>query len=480
MFLVIKSFLKKYKIETILFVCAFAAQMAVFALVIKYGSAGFLWSSDTESYFTLAKNLLSHGGFFIRSEWGLSAFRTPLYPMFVAVLYWMIPQLWFVILIQNILGAISVVLVYRFVKYVFGSKVAILSSVLFLIESQRLHVTNQLMSETLFMVLFIPALHFFFKFRAVSRYSLISRKVSGMSASSSQRKNFFVLCAGIFLGLSTLTKPITQFLPLVMILFILADLSRAESRERPLFKTIKKNLAAAFILLSVFLATISPWVIRNKIHFDVWKLSPIGGTNLYFVNAGHFLQYRAKYSGENKEFYTEMTDKALSDLNLKLDRSQWVEQSIRLMEFDYEPYFSREAFKIISSDPFLYARVHLGRMIPFLIDSSLSRSGSAISFNMPHRSNRLFYPYFYWGGRMIWTGFFITIALAVTLNWWAIRKRIWAWTFFVLVILYFGALAAMNWDAPRMRLPINPLIFMMFGESVFLLINRLRYKKDKV
>lgn len=447
---IFKSFFYKHKTEILLFISAFLVQMAVFALVIKFGSGGFLWSSDTESYFTLSKNLLSHGGFFIRSEWGLSAFRTPLYPMFVAAFYWMIPNLGFVILIQNIFGAISVVLVYRFAKYVFGSKVAYLSSVLFLIESQRLHVTNQLMSETLFMILFIPALHFFFKFRA-------------------EGKKLLILYSGILLGLSTLTKPITQFLPLVMILFIFSDLSRAELRERIFSKKIKKNLTAAFILLSVFLATISPWVIRNKIHFDVWKFSPLGGTNLYYVNAGHFLQYRAKYSGENKEFYTEMTDKALSDLNLKLDRSRWVEQSIRLMEFDYEPYFSREAFKIIFSDPLLYARVHAGRMIPFLIDSSLSRSGSAISFNMSRRPNWIFYPYLYWGGRMIWVGFFGTMAMAAVLNWQAIRKRIWAWTFFVLVILYFGALAAMNWDAPRMRLPINPLIFMMFGEAFFLL-----------
>lgn len=453
---IFKSFFYKQKTEILLFISAFLVQTAVFALVIKYGSAGFLWSSDTESYFTLAKNLLSRGGFFIRPEWGLSAFRTPLYPMFVAVLYWMIPQLWFVILIQNILGAISVALVYRFAKYVFGSKVAILSSVLFLIESQRLHVTNQLMGEALFMVFFIPSLHFFLRYRA-------------------ENKKLLVLYSGILLGLSTLTKPITQFLPLVMILFIFADLTRAESWERPLLKTIKKNLATAVILLSVFLATISPWVIRNKIHFDVWKFSPLGGTNLYYVNAGHFLQYRAKYSGENKEFYREMTDKALSDLNLKLDRSRWVEQSIRLMEFDYEPYFSREAFKIISSDPLLYARVHAGRMIPFLIDSSLSRSGSAITFNMPHRPNWIFYPYLYWGGRMIWAGFFITIAIGAALNWQAIRKHLWVWTFLVTVILYFGALAAMNWDAPRMRLPVNPLIFMMFGEAVFLLIG----KKEK-
>lgn len=456
----LKSFLARYKIEIFLFGLSFLVQMVVFALVIKFGSAGFLWSSDTESYFTLAKNLLSRGGFFIRPEWGPSAFRTPLYPMFVVALYWLVPKLSFVILIQNILGAVSVILVYRFAKYIFGSKVAILTSILFLIESQRLHVVNQLMSETLFIVFFVPALYFFFKFRT-------------------EKNNLFALCSGIFLGLSTLTKPITQFLPLVMILFIFADLSRVGLRERRFLETIKKNLAAALILLAVFLVTISPWIIRNKIYFDVWKLSPIGGTNLYFVNAGHFLQYRAKYSGENKEFYKELTDQALEDLNINLDRSNWTEQSIRLMEFDYEPYFSREAFKIIFSDPLLYARIHAGRMIPFLIDSSLSRSGSAITFNMPHRPNWIFYPYLYWGGRMIWAGFFITIALAAVLNWPATRKRLWAWTFFVLVILYFGALAAMNWDAPRMRLPINPLIFMMFSEAVFLLKGKIKGQNNE-
>lgn len=454
----IKTNFHKYRIEIFLFISAFLVQIGVFALVVKFGSAGFLWSSDTESYFTLAKNLISEGGFFIRPEWGPSAFRTPLYPIFVAGLYWIIPRLGFVILIQNILGAVSVVMVYRFAKYIFGRKVAMLSSILFLVESQRLHVTNQLMSETLFMIFFIPALLLFLKY-------LEEKKMS------------FALYGGILMGLSTLTKPITQFLPFVMILFILVDLPPL--RGRPFLKTIKKNLAAASILLGIFLVTISPWVIRNKIHFDVWKLSPIGGTNLYFVNAGHFLQYKAKYSGETKEFYKEMTDKALSDLNLKLDLSQWVEQSIRLMEFDYEPYFSRESFKIILEDPLLYARVHAGRMVPFLIDSSLSRSGSAITFYMPNRPNWLFYPYLYWGGRLVWVGFYIMMALATLFCWKVVKKRLKLHIFFVVLILYVGALAAMNWDAPRMRQPINPIIFILFAEAAFLIMGRIRGKREK-
>lgn len=65
------------------------------------------------------------------------------------------------------------------------------------------------------------------------------------------------------------------------------------------------------------------------------------------------------------------------------------------------------------------------------------------------------------------------------INWQAVKKRLWAWTFFTVIILYFGALAAMNWDAPRMRLPVNPLIFMMFGEAAFILVRKFILEKQK-
>ena len=445
-----KNSVRAFRADIFLFFLALAVQLVIFVITLFWGTGGFLWSSDAESYFTLAKNVLQHGGFYVDISWGPSAFRTPLYPLFVAVLYWLVPKLEFVIFIQNLVGAASVVLVYRLGQMLFSNRVAFLASLLFLFESQRLQVTNQLMSEALFLVFFIPALIFFFRYRSEKRILLIA-------------------ASAIFLGLATLTKPITQFLPFVMAAFLLF--------ERPLSKTWRRNGVTAAVFLSGFLIVISPWVIRNGIRFDEWRLSPLGGTNLYFVNAAHFLQYKAKDAGVFKEFQEELTDKALRDLNLNLDRSDWVRQSIRLMEFEYEPYFTREAMRIISADPLAYIGVHARRAAAFFIDSSLSRSASAITFHMPNRPDWIFYPYLYWGGRFVWMGIWLTIAAAFILNWRMIKTRTWHYAFFFTAMLYFAALAAMNWDAPRMRLPVNPLIFLLFAESAFLLLDHLRKKK---
>jgi 4-amino-4-deoxy-L-arabinose transferase-like glycosyltransferase len=447
-----KVILRAYKTEFFLFFLALAVQLIIFVITIFFGSGGFLWSSDAESYFTLAKNLLQHRGFFIDVAWGPSAFRTPLYPLFVAGLYWLVPKLGFVIFVQNIVGAASVVLAYRLGRVLFTHRVAFAASLLYLFESQRLQVMNQLMSEALFLVFFLPALIFFFRYR-------------------SERRMLLIAASAIFLGLATLTKPIIQFLPLVMVFFLVA--------ERPFLQTVRKNAVACGIFLLLVGAVLSPWIVRNKIHFDTWKLSPLGGTNLYFVNAAHFLQYQAKKNGVVKEFQEELTDKALHDLNLNLDRSDWVRQSIRLMEFEYEPYFTREAIRIISADPLAYLGVHARRTVAFFIDSSLSRSASAISFKMPNRPDWIFYPYLYWGGRFVWVGLWFTVAGAFILNRRFMKKRIWLHAFFLATMLYIAALAAMNWDAPRMRLPINPLIFMVFAESLFLLVGLLRGKRAK-
>src|SRR5258705_769235 len=82
-----------------------------------------VWSSawtagDTAAYLTIARNLALHHVFStsVSTDWPLSptANRPPLYPILIALLWWAhSPPIIVILMLQSVLGAATVVLVYR-------------------------------------------------------------------------------------------------------------------------------------------------------------------------------------------------------------------------------------------------------------------------------------------------------------------------------------------------------------------------------
>ena len=443
-------FFNKYKTEIYFFLWALGIQLIIFVLTYLYGEKGFLWVSDSETYLRLGENLLKHKMFTNDIAWGPTAFRTPLYPLFVAGLWWIVPKVGFVIIIQNLFAAFNVAMVYRLSQRFFGQRVAWWATVLFSIETSRLVLANQLLSETLFFTFFIPAVfycaEFLFKDGAWKKLAL----------------------AAFYLGLATLLRPITQFFPLFLVLgFVAAGFY---------FKQYKRFLLGALLIIAINYAVTAPWIIRNKIVFDEAKLSPLGGIQLYLVNAAHFLEYQSKAQGQQREFYTDLLDRVEKDLNLKINYDNWTYESLRLMEFKYESYMTARFFEIIKSDPWLYARIHLTRSLVFFIDSHGSQAYAATLAKLALPSF-IFYPVLFWGGRLVWAFIIFAILLSFMINFREWHKGWPLYVFLILTILYFPAISAMNWMAPRFRLSINHLLFLFFVQSVFWLYQKI-YKRE--
>ena len=396
----------------------------------------------------MAKNVRDHGVFTINPVWGPMSFRTPVYPLFLALTTAGIPSLWFPILIQNILAAFSVVMVFRLARDLFSARAGWVAAILYALEPERPHLASQAMSETL--------LIFFLLLGAVFFVRLAGDRASGWIAAAT----------GISLGLSALTKPIGLFIPFIFAAVLILSLRKG---------TIRAAVRTSAIMVVVALVVISPWIIRNGVRFGAFRLSPLGGMTLYYANAAHFLQAKSIAAGVPREFYGELSDQAIADLELKPDRSPeaWVTESTRLMEFVYEPYFRKRFFEIVSADPFFYARLHLKRSAVFFLDSGLSRSASAL-FGKGFGPPWLFYPFFFWAGRVFWLIVMISIASALIFRRREMNRSLPLTAFWILFGAGLAAMAAMNFDAPRMRVPLDPFTAVLFAGGALAIVARRR------
>lgn len=447
-----KKFLSHHTVEIYFFLWALFLQGIVFSLTQAFSEQGFLWASDSKSYLQLAENLLKYKIFTLDPAWGPSAFRTPLYPLFIAGLLSFVPKVGFVIAVQSVISAFNVPLFYVMAKRIFSERVAWLAALLFSAEASRLFIGSQLLSETIFLTFFIIATFYIISF---------------LFQNGSWKQ---LIVGSVCLGLATLDRPITQFLPWFLFLFfIVMGFWRKEYR---------RFFVGAVVVVAINATVLAPWIIRNKIVFGVPKLSPLGGIQLYLVNLPHFLEYRAKQVGVSHEYYQELLNNAETDLRIQIDYDNWTFDSIRLMEFKYEKYFSSKFFEIVKQYPFSYIFIHLRRSTVFFIDSGASQFYGAMLANASFIPKQMFYPILYWGGRLVWL-FILTVTFGgAFFGAWRFKENAWLYTFLILTILYFPVISAMNWMAPRFRLTINHMLFLLFAQSAVYLWNKWKLRQS--
>jgi len=203
--------------------------------------------SDSYRYNKTAVNLLENNAFSISksSPYVPDIEITPIYPFFLASLYAIFGyKTYIVILSQLIIGSITCLLIYKIGRTLFNEKIALLASLFLAFEYSSIFFSNMLMTETLFTFLFIVHIYFLVKFLMVDN-------------------NRGLIYSAIFLGLSTLCRPVSIY----FFLFLLGTF----------YFHFKKNLRVGIlkysILTLVYLLTIAPWMIRNYIVSDKFIVS---------------------------------------------------------------------------------------------------------------------------------------------------------------------------------------------------------------
>ncbi len=280
---------------------------------------------DAREYYQIGLNLAENSEF-SQSEslpYEPDSFRTPIYPYLIAFSLKIFNNFYPVIFLQILLSGLLALLVYELAKKLVPSKWALLPAILLTLDPVGIVYSNLLMTETLFLILLTLSIFFFTK-------------------PDVNNKDFAL--TGIFLGLATLTRPISLFL---IILFALLHL------------VYRRKLGQTILIIFSFSLIIFPWSLRNKLAFDSWSLSAVSSYNLYYYNAMRFNAYKAgtDLDQARKEFDANLTAKYGSQATLPTLTNSKIQ--------------SKEGLNIIKNDPLSYALFHFKTLIPFFFTDGL-------------------------------------------------------------------------------------------------------------
>jgi 4-amino-4-deoxy-L-arabinose transferase-like glycosyltransferase len=225
-------------------------KIGMFWYFVEYGQ---FVDNDSALYIKLAENIVDHQVFSESSAAPFEAqvFRTPGYPAFLAALtslgmegsYWAV--FW-----QELIYGFCVFLFYHFGKCLFDRNIVVAGVIFLLLDPGGLVHPKLMMSETLFLPFFFLGLF-----------------AIGIYLRESKWQN--LIAAGFLFGLGTLIRPAVMYLPFAIAITLCCfD-----------FRNIKRWLHASSFML-MFILTLSPWLVRNYLHFDTLFISSSHGNIL--------------------------------------------------------------------------------------------------------------------------------------------------------------------------------------------------------
>lgn len=236
----------------VIFIFALAIRLAFIWIWYQSGKGDHL-SSDGTGYYALAENLSKGIGF--QLEGIRTTRRPPLYPVFIASL---LPWGSFplnVYLAQALIGALSCLVLFEVGELLFGQRAGLIASAWMAIDYVSVRQTVSVMAETLFVFFLI-----------LSFYCLIR--------SEKERKNRWLIGAGILSGASLLTRDVQIFYyPFLMLWFLLWK----ESWKSRIYRV------SAFVI--PLLLVIGPWILRNSlIHKRPVLITTAAASTFYLAN----------------------------------------------------------------------------------------------------------------------------------------------------------------------------------------------------
>ena len=216
--------------------------------------------ADSKWYYETAINLASGKGLMYNGK--LTAYWPMGYSAFLGALFWMFGPSIFIAKLANVILYMGVLLFsYLLSKKLFSSEFISRTS-LFILALYPNHISYsaEIMSETLFLFLFMMGAYFLFK---------------------SERIGLNLFISGLVFGFATLVKSQVIFLPGLLLIFWVAINSK--NTIKTMLPRIIPLLAMLYFSLSLF---VLPLTLRNYLVFDKFVLvSNNGGINLFLGNS---------------------------------------------------------------------------------------------------------------------------------------------------------------------------------------------------
>ena len=270
---------------------------------------------DSQSYLAPALKLLSNGAYPADS-----AYRTPLYPFLIALVYALGGQnSLLVILVQVLLGTLVVFLTYALGVRILPKPTALIGTLLISIDLGSITNVFYILTETLFTFLLMAA-------------------ILAWVEAIQQDKTTWLVISSTLMGLSVLCRPIAVYFPILLaagLLFI---------KRRTWLRLLRQLV----IYIGVFLVVLLPWVVRNEVLIGIPTVTTISNYNLLFYNAASL--------DANLRHISEIDDRAILQTRLVqfLVERSWAD-TIANRDRAEESL----ALQIIARHPSCYAFLHL-------------------------------------------------------------------------------------------------------------------------
>ncbi|MBU4224168.1 glycosyltransferase family 39 protein [Patescibacteria group bacterium] len=253
----IPTFFKKHKIAIIIFLAALLVRALLFFISFNHNGGNLLNTiSGYDGYYEISRNLADNGVFSVDSEapFAPHPLRPPLYPYYLAGLLVLFGSYWVVTIFNLIIASLLPVLGFFIVKQAIAyERISIAAGFAMALEPFSALLSFIFYTETFFIFLFFIFLIFFFKYFKENSLRNIA-------------------WASVFLGLATLVKPTTQYLPIVIPILILWHFRKNIS---------KKTFYHIASFAVIFLMLISPWLYRNYEEFGAVGMTAQPAFNLY-------------------------------------------------------------------------------------------------------------------------------------------------------------------------------------------------------
>ena len=252
----------------------FALELAmIFVLSQKHGLSIFFRSDGTE-YQTLVKNIINSGEFSLdrQAPFFPTDYRTPGYPFWLAIIYLIFKSFAPAIFIGATVFALSAPLVYLIGKEIFKEKIAFWGAVLFAIEPWAIFQSGFLAAEQIFLPFLLFSIYLFCRYLK-------------------SENNTYVYWASFFLGLTALIRPAVLYLILVFAIFAFIS-----EQKYSLFRALKTSV----LTILIFIAVLSPWLIRNKIVLNTWQMSSTASNGVIYIESWALNKYLGKIGDEHE------------------------------------------------------------------------------------------------------------------------------------------------------------------------------------
>ncbi len=413
----VNDWFKANRIEVLIFILAFSIRFLYgLAVLVFFGEHGFISHSDAFSFYVRgAENLINQGIFSLNIEAPFmpDAYRTPLYTSLVALVLWLGLPLYSLIFLQNILAGAVAILIYRIAIFLFSDyKVALGSAILTSLEPLSWHWNNLIMSDFLFMFLFIWAIYKLFL------------------------KHYYWFA--VMLGLATLTRPLSlYFFPLFILVATFAQFKEGSWAGI----SCKRFLIVSLI----FLAIIFPWMLRNKIAFDTWQLTSAFWYNLYALVGRIF----AEQNGLSA--------------SMPVAPVGYPNPQNFIYDFDNVSFYRQHFFDIFLANPVAYLKFHLWLSFKSLF---VNYYDNFITYVLKAKLPGLFNGFI---GKAIYSfsnvllGIWVIIYGLFVVAFFDRKTRLW-WSVFAAIIFFImlthGVSGLYGLDGSRFFMPVAPFMFM--------------------